>query len=66
MLDEDQPTEAERERYERVKARVGISNLDSGKRFRERNAVAASTGSLNGQRKPRSSRAGNWSFGRDQ
>lgn len=57
---EDVRTPLEVERYEKVRARVGISAITSERRFRERNAVAASTGSLNGQRKVK---RGNWAFG---
>lgn len=56
----DLRTPAEVERYEKVRARIGISVMSDERRFRERNAVAASTGSLNGQRKVK---RGNWAFG---
>lgn len=58
-------TQAERERYERVRARIGVGSLPSDQHFRERNAVAASMASISGKRKSRSTRPGRTIWGRD-
>lgn len=64
-MDEELPTQAERERYERVRSRIGVSSLPTDRQYRERNAVAASMASLGGKRKPRSARPGRVVWGRD-
>ena len=61
----DEKQDLERERYERVKARVGVSNLPSEARFKQRNAVAASLSTYRKSPKPVSQKPSLfWTLGR--
>ena len=61
----EEKSELDRERYERVKARVGVSNLPSDQRFKQRNAVAASLSTYRKSPKPVSCKPSLfWTLGR--
>ncbi len=60
----DWPTKSEQERYERVRARVGVGAISAERRFKERNAVAAASASIDGKRMSKAKGYGNWAWGK--